>query len=30
MINFILVDDNDNHRKKVNNMIVSKMMNNKI
>ncbi len=30
MINFILVDDNDNHRKKVNNIIVSKMMNNKI
>ena len=30
MINFIVVDDNNIHRKKVNNIIISIMMNNKI
>ena len=30
MINFIVVDDNDLQRKKINNIIISKMMNNKI
>ena len=30
MINFVIVDDNNMHRKKVNNIIISIMMNNKI
>lgn len=30
MINFVIVDDNNIHRKKVNNIIISIMMNNKI
>lgn len=30
MINFVVVDDNKLHRKKINNIIVSKMMNNQI
>jgi len=30
MVNFIVVDDNKNQRKKINDIIVSKMMNNKI